>query len=155
MVRSFKSISKRATFIYSFHLTTPFLLYIYVRFAITIDSWCSFTVHLTTEMTPQLLKIWVNFAITTDSWCSFFHFTDELFPPLLCICFRSAASASFLHKLQGIYSQYNGVWFKEYSLEVRAELPQTKVVDSQPSPRAGRPKGLVELSATEVWGNQP
>ncbi len=33
--------------------------------------------------------------------------------------------------------------FKEYSLEVRAELPQTIVADSQPSPRAGRPKGLV------------
>ena len=45
--------------------------------------------------------------------------------------------------------------FKEYSLEVRAELPQTKVADSQPSPRAGRPEGLVELSATDVWGNQP
>ncbi len=35
--------------------------------------------------------------------------------------------------------------FKEYSLEVMAELPQTKVADSQPSPRAGRPEGLVEL----------
>ncbi len=34
--------------------------------------------------------------------------------------------------------------FKEYSLEVRAELPQTKVADSQPSLRAGRPEGLVE-----------
>ncbi len=45
--------------------------------------------------------------------------------------------------------------FKEYSLEVRAELPQTKVSDSHPSPRAGRPEGLVELSATEVWDNQP
>ena len=54
---------------------------------------------------------------------------------------------------------YNKVWyslcdvndgFKEYSLEVRAELPQTKVTDSQPSLKAGRPKGLVELSATEV-----
>ncbi len=33
--------------------------------------------------------------------------------------------------------------FKEYSLEIRAELPQTKVADSQPSPRAGRPEGLV------------
>ncbi len=44
--------------------------------------------------------------------------------------------------------------FKEYSLEVRAELPETKVADSQPSLRAGRPEGLVELSATEVWGNQ-
>ena len=33
---------------------------------------------------------------------------------------------------------------KEYSLEVRAELPQTKVADSQPSLRAGRPEGLVE-----------
>ena len=41
--------------------------------------------------------------------------------------------------------------FKEYSPEVRAELPQTKVADSQPSPRAGRPEGLVELSANEVW----
>ena len=49
----------------------------------------------------------------------------------------------------------NQVMFKEYSLEVRAELPQTKVADSQPSPRAGRPEELVELSATEVWGNQP
>ncbi len=37
-----------------------------------------------------------------------------------------------------------GCWFKEYSLEARAELPQTKVADSQPSPRAGRPEGLVE-----------
>ncbi len=32
--------------------------------------------------------------------------------------------------------------FKEYSLEVRAELPQTKVADRQPSPRAGRPEGI-------------
>ena len=47
------------------------------------------------------------------------------------------------------------ILFKEYSLEVRAELPQTKVADSQPSPRAGRPEGFVELSATEAWGNHP
>ena len=34
------------------------------------------------------------------------------------------------------------VMFKEYSLEIRVELPQTKVADNQPSPRAGRPEGL-------------
>ncbi len=52
--------------------------------------------------------------------------------------------------------QDNGpVRFKEYSPEVRAELPQTKVADRQPRTRAGRPEGLVDLSATEVWGNQP
>ncbi len=37
--------------------------------------------------------------------------------------------------------------FKEYTLENWAELFQTKFADSQPSPSAGRPEGLVELSA--------
>ena len=64
------------------------------------------------------------------------------------------------HVLQGPVSLLNialsrQVWLKEYSPEVSAELPQTMVADSQPSPRAGRLKGLVELSAREVWGNQP
>ena len=45
--------------------------------------------------------------------------------------------------------------FKEYSLEDWAELAQTKFADSQPSSRAVRPESLVELSANEVWGNQP
>ncbi len=60
---------------------------------------------------------------------------------LLCLC-----GYHFL----GIEQQLNGTWIKEYSLEVRAELPQTTVTDSQPSLGAGRPEGLVELSATEV-----
>ena len=47
-----------------------------------------------------------------------------------------------------LISQYT--WFKEYSLEVRPELPQTKFADSQPSSRAGRPESVVELSANEV-----
>ncbi len=50
-----------------------------------------------------------------------------------------------------MYIRY--VMFKEYSPEVRAELSQTKVADSQPSPRAGRPKGLVGKveKPKQVW----
>ncbi len=42
--------------------------------------------------------------------------------------------------------------FKEYSLEVRTELPQTKVADSQPSPRAGRSEGLSPDGACYLAG---
>ncbi len=70
---------------------------------------------------------------------------------------RSLIKGSFSHTPQalGVQKSLAVKMFKKYSLGVRAELPQTSVADSQPSPRAGRPDGSVEMSATEVWGNQP
>ena len=45
------------------------------------------------------------------------------------VVIRGASGAMCSYKFKSL--------FKEYSLEVRGELPQTMVADSQPSPRAG------------------
>ena len=46
------------------------------------------------------------------------------------------------------------ILFKEYSLEVMAELPQTKVADSQPSPGACRPEGLGKVENNHASGGK-